>query len=180
MAKSGFTLFEAMIAMVVVGTLVTILLSIAKPNDVKQEALQKAGLALYRHIDFATNQIIIKNSPLHSLDSVKLPNGTSFSIENEEDEKYFLELYKKYLVVKRIDKSVLEGEITLRNNATFEIKLNGDCTQEAIGLYNPMLPNTSRAPKSCGLIYFDVNGNKAPNILGVDKYIVSIGKLGLR
>ena len=60
MAKSGFTLFEAMIAMVVVGTLVTILLSIAKPNDVKQEALQKAGLALYRHIDFATNQIIIK------------------------------------------------------------------------------------------------------------------------
>lgn len=180
MSKNAFTLFEAMIVMVVIGTLAGVLLSIARPTNLKQEAFQKAGLELYRHIDFATKQIMIKNSPIYSLDRVISSNGTEFSIEKEEDAKYFLELYKKYLLVKRSDKNIIEGKIILRNNATFEIKLNGDCTKEATGLYNPMLPNTSRAPKSCGLIYYDVNGDKEPNILGVDKYIVAIGKLGLK
>ena len=180
MAKSAFTLFEAMVAMIVAGTIVTVLFIAFKPGNVKQEALQKAGLVLYRHIDFATNQIMIKNSPTYSLDDVKALDGTSCSITKEDDAKCFLGLYKKYLIVKRSDSAIVDGEVTLRNNATFKIELNGDCTQEATGLYNPMLPNTTVAQKSCGLIYFDVNGVESPNILGVDKYIISIGKLGLR
>ena len=180
MAKNGFTLFEAMIVTVIVGMLVSIMLVNLRPNDIRQETLQKAALALYRHIDFATNQIIVKNSPTYSLDNVRALDGTSCSITKEADEKYFLELYKKYLIAKRSDKAITSGEITLRNNATFKIELNGDCTQEATGLYNPMLPNTSTSKRSCGLIYFDVNGEDLPNTLGLDKYIISIGKLGLR
>ena len=76
MAKSAFTLFEAMVAMIVAGTIVTVLFIAFKPGNVKQEALQKAGLVLYRHIDFATNQIMIKNSPTYSLDNVKALDGT--------------------------------------------------------------------------------------------------------
>ena len=178
--RNGFTLFEALIAMVVIGTLLSVILIVARPNDVKQDAYKKAGLELYRHIDFATKQITLKNSPTYSLDSVVLSDGTSFSIEKEDDAKYFLELYKKYLIVKRSDKNISEGAITLRSGATFEIELYGDCSIEATGLYNPMLPNTSRAQKSCGLIHFDVNGSNSPNILGVDKYIIAIGKLGLK
>ena len=45
MAKSAFTLFEAMVAMIVAGTIVTVLFIAFKPGNVKQEALQKAGLA---------------------------------------------------------------------------------------------------------------------------------------
>ena len=90
MSKNAFTLFEAMIVMVVIGTLTGVLLSIARPTNLKQEAFQKAGLELYRHIDFATKQIMIKNSPIYSLDRVISSNGTEFSIEKEEDAKYFL------------------------------------------------------------------------------------------
>ena len=34
--------------------------------------------------------------------------------------------------------------------------------------------------KSCGLIFYDVNGDKMPNRLGIDQYIISIGANGIR
>ena len=37
MAKSAFTLFEAMVAMIVAGTIVTVLFIAFKPGNVKQE-----------------------------------------------------------------------------------------------------------------------------------------------
>jgi len=29
-------------------------------------------------------------------------------------------------------------------------------------------------------VFYDVNGEQTPNVLGIDQYIISIGKLGIK
>ena len=47
-------------------------------------------------------------------------------------------------------------------------------------IYHPVKTAKRTQAKSCGLIFYDVNGVKAPNRLGLDQYIISIGSNGIR
>ena len=72
------------------------------------------------------------------------------------------------------------NKLMLKNGAYFAFKLNKNCTTNEEYIYIPATPSMRSAQNSCGLIFFDVNYQDTPNILGVDQYIIPIGKLGIK
>ena len=70
--------------------------------------------------------------------------------------------------------------LTLRNGTYFAFKLNGNCTTNETYIYSPATPNNRSAKNSCGLIFFDVNGQDFPNLVGIDQYIIAIGRNGIK
>ena len=196
----AYTLAESLIVIAIVGIMYVIVLHVLRPNNIKHEALTKAGSNLYIQIDFATKQMLAKNTKNYILTRLKDSSG-EFSVESSSSASRLLAIYKKRLsgIRKTPDATYLNlalqdssnnkvGNLkvssfqgfTLKNDAYFGIKLNNNCTTTESYIYNPSMPNKRTQAKSCGLIFFDVNGQDLPNNLGVDQYIISIGKNGIR
>ena len=75
--------------------------------------------------------------------------------------------------------SSFTGFVT-KNDSYFAVKLNNGCGTDETTLYNPMMPSKRTQGNSCGLIFFDVNADIEPNLLGVDQYLVSLTLNGVR
>ena len=78
------------------------------------------------------------------------------------------------------DVSSFEHAFKMKNGAYLGIMLNGNCSTKETKIYNPILPDKRTMENSCGLAFFDINTEEAPNTLGVDQFIVSIGKFGIK
>jgi hypothetical protein len=69
---------------------------------------------------------------------------------------------------------------TLKNETYFGINLTGDCTSQIDYIYDPSTPEKRTKTRVCATLFFDMNGKDSPNILGIDQYIVAIGKFGVK
>lgn len=196
-----------LIAVIVIGILIAAVSFNFKPNNLKTQSLMVAGKNLEGQISFATMNLLAKNSKnssmLHLIDSA----GTEFSIESEGAGEKLIKLYKKVLIAKRtssVDNAYLSSSLmgpngiykdkdnkevkisifsnyfTFKNDAFFALKLNGNCTTEESLIVDPSMPSKATAKNSCGLIFYDVNGKERPNVLGVDQYIIPLGKHGIK
>lgn len=204
MKNKAFTMAETLIAIVMLGVLGACALSLIKPSNIKKDALTKAGSSVYLQIGFATKQILAKNSLNYQMTKLLTLSGVQFSINDEEADEKLAELYKKALYtsrnstvpatytalsLKNEEGSVVGSSLTVsnftqgfktKNGAYMALMLHDNCTTNETYIYDPSAPELRTAKKSCGLIFFDVNADKAPNIVGIDQYIISIGKLGIK
>ena len=210
--KKAFTMAETLIAMVMLGILGACALSAMHPLDIKESALIKSGANTLLQINFATTQILAKNSVNYQMTKLITPGGVQFSINDDGADAKLIQLYKKTLMVSRnsnvpasyttselqsghgskiVTETVDEVDINLKvsdftqgtvvkNGAYMALKLHSNCTTDETYIFDPSVPEKRGTTKSCGLIFFDVNAQEPPNILGIDQYIVAIGKSGIR
>ena len=203
MDYKAFTLAESLIVMMIVGIIYVAMLNILRPGDISKDVLQKSGAKMMYQLDFASKQILAKNSVNYNFYNLKTASGTQFSITADKADEKLMDLFKKYLKgLRNVNVSATYLGTTLRNesngtitnvtpstfkygfftnnNAYIAIKLNKNCTTTETYIYSPVLKSNRSVTNSCGLIFFDVNGDKEPNTLGIDQYIVSIGKSGVK
>lgn len=193
--KKAYTLSEALITVTVMGILISAVITNFKPNSIKNEALQVAGMDAYGHIDRVTKMILTRHSTLYRMDSLKNVSGTTFTLSDANKNAYISALYKKYLGpnTKTVDATytdiTLTGSLKIsnfsngvfsKNNMYVAFKFNTNCTTTESTVYSPVTPNVHNPTNSCGLILYDVNGTQGPNVLNTDIYIVSVGRHGLK
>jgi len=171
-----------------------------KPTNIKEDALKKGGMNVHTQIDLAIQQTILKDTKTYSLKNFK--SGTSITSADTAAE--FAGYLKKYLIAKRKNNTIpatyastnfktssgssvslnvnnFSQKFVTRNGVYIAIQLNGNCTTTETNVYHPIydgLANTKT--KSCGLIFFDINGEEMPNRLLLDQYIVAISEFGLK
>ena len=202
--KHAFTAAETLIVIVIIGIVSSCVLVALKPGDVKKDMLKKSGNNMLLQIDFATRQVLAKNSMNYKMTKLVTNAGVQFSINDSKADEKLIALYKRALIPSRNKtipatytaielkneanakiggglkiSSVTQG-FRVKNGAYFAIKLNGNCTTNETYIYDPSAPEKRTAKKSCGLIFFDTNAEDSPNIVGVDEFIVPIGNSGLR
>lgn len=201
--KQSFTLMESMICLIVLSSIVFCMVSILKPADVKNDAYKHASLNTLIYINVATKQILANYSQNHSMLTLKNISGTSFNLSDSNKNAYLSALYAKYLqkrtqtassaytdisltdtsgsAVGSLKVSSFSNGIFIKNKSYVAFKLNANCTTtETNTIYDPSTPDNHSKANSCGLIFFDSNGEEAPNVLGIDMNIVSIGKYGIK
>ena len=67
-----------------------------------------------------------------------------------------------------------------RSDVYLAVQLFGNCDTEIKYIYDITRKPPADVKKVCGLIFYDVNSDEAPNVLGVDQYIIPIGKIGIK
>lgn len=202
--KKAFTLIEAMTAMVIVGTIAITCLATIRPGDIKKDALRKSGQDNLLRITQATKAIVSFDSTKHNMTVLKNTSGTAFTLATDSNKYLYLsQLYKKHLgsrlgsnvdttytgtalknesgsAVGNLKVSNFSGGIFIKNGTYMAFKINSDCTaSETNTIYDPS-KTTHTVSNSCGLIFYDVNGINGPNTVGVDMYILSMGKFGVK
>ncbi len=203
MKKKAFTMAETLIAMVMLGIFAACAFTNFRSVDAHGNVLVKMGSTVYMQIRIATTQILAKNSINYQMTALKTLSGTQFSITDSGADENLSALYKKYLLAKRkqtipddykslvitktnitsgndVKISDFTQEFITKSGTYVAFKLNGNCTTNETYMYDPTVPEKRTAARSCGLIFFDVNYRDKPNILGIDQYIISIGKMGLK
>lgn len=199
MKIKAFTLTEQIIVLILVGIIASAITTVVKPGEINNEAIKKAGKSVFVQIEFATTQLVSRNAKNNTL--TRLVDATGeFSIASSGSIDRLISLYKKNLMGLRNDTldstyaalKLTDGTntltlkpsdfkgFTLKNGAYFGIKLNNSCTTEITYIYDPSTPATRSKKNTCGIIFFDVNGETKPNQLGFDQYIVALGKRGIK
>ncbi len=202
MRIKAFTVVEMITTVIILGIIAVILIVNMRPNQIKKETLIKAGKASYIQVDYATAQLIAKNTKNYTLARVVGDSG-EFSIASSSNTAALINVYKKRLrglrsktlgnVYKNADLkneagSVVESGLsvsdftgfTTKDAGYFGVRLHGNCTTSEAYLYNPVRPTLRTQSNSCGQIFFDVNGEQEPNTLGIDQYLVSLTLNGVR
>ena len=204
MKNQAFTMAETLIAIVMLGVLGACALSTLRPANIKKDALIKSGASALLQINFATKQILAKNSVNYQMTKLLTTAGAQFSINDSGADAKLAPLYKKALYESRkntipatytalslkneegsaVGSSLKVSSFTqgfkTKNGTYIAFMLYDNCTTNETYIYDPSAPELRTAKKSCGLIFFDVNAEESPNIIGIDQYIVPIGKLGIK
>jgi len=201
--QKAFTLTESLITMIIIGIIYVAISSVMRPGDVKKEVLQKSGANMVYQLDFAAKQVLARNTVNYTLYNLKNPDGTEFLITADDADGKLMKLFRRYLKglknvplsssylsatlinesnvkVANVTPSTFKYGFSLNNNAYVAIKLNKNCTTTETYIYNPIQPSKRNQNNSCGLFFYDVNGEKGPNVLGIDQYVVAIGKSGIK
>lgn len=202
MIKKSYTLAEVMIVMFILGIISTFMITSLKKSDYLNKTYKKAGLSTLLQINFATKQLLAKYSYSYQMTGLKTTAGAKFSIVDSGADANLSALYKKILgsrtysapstytgadLVNEAGSKVSTYKVSTftqgfqtKHGTYFALKLNGNCTTSESYIYDPSVIDTRTAAKSCGLIFYDVNAHDGPNVVGVDQYIISIGKMGIK
>ena len=200
--KLAYTLAEISIVMMIISVIAGCFCVIIRKGDYKSETCKKAGLNALWQLNFASKQILAKYSTKYNMTGLKTLTGDEFSINDEGADAKLAPLYKKVLGSRTYTppSGYTDSNLTNENdiqvgsykvssftqgfqakNGTYvAFKLNGNCTTGETTIYDPSTPELRTSTKSCGLIFFDTNADDSPNTIGIDQYIVSITKQGVK
>ena len=197
----AFTLIEQLVVIIIIGSFAAILLTATRPGNIKKDAFKKVSKGVAIQIQFATKAILAKNTRNYSLEKMRDSSG-EFSIAVSTSASRMIGLYKKHLhplrnkavdatykakELQKEDGSKISGVkpesftgYILKNGAYFGIKLHGDCAINETYIYDPARPDMRTVSGTCGIIFIDVNEKEEPNILGIDQFIIPLGKYGVK
>ena len=204
--KKAFTLAESMIAMIVLGILGACALSVLRPLDIKTDGLKKSGKNTLIELNYATTQILANHSSNARMTGLLSDTKEEFSITDTGADVKLAKLYSKTLIISKKNDipstytaSALQNEqgekigngselkvsdftqgFKIKNHAYIAFKLHSSCDNQEEYIYDPAAIDKRTVKNSCGLIFFDVNAQDSPNILGIDQYIVAIGRQGIK
>ena len=200
MKNNAYSIVEVVVVMLILAIITIIMLGTLNSDEVNNKALEQAAKAMYLQVEKATRSVVLNNTNNYTLERMKDSSG-EFSIASSSSLNRMVELYKENMILARNatqDSNYLSGELTdntttwsgispsyftgftLRNESYIGFKLNNNCTTTISYIYDPLMPDKRSVANTCGIIFYDTNGDKKPNILGVDQFILAIGKLGLK
>ena len=187
MLKKAFTMAEAILVMVILGIIATIMISTMRPVEFQDKGLHVTAKKMLGDIDSATTQILYNDTKLGYLTEIVRTNGTKYSWKDNSTD--VLNLYKKYLTTVTRE-TVPSTSFCVTGGASRNAKAvylkNGGC----IGIYGSNISSIlTRFPDekasvttsaSQGAIFFDVNGEEEPNVVGKDRYILPVSDHGIQ
>lgn len=198
----GFGAAEILLIIFVLGLCYIITSHLNDSKLTTEDKFLKSGIETRNKLKTKTKGIISK----YSQDKKTFLNfrygKEEFSIGSFSAEKNINIIYKKafngssvkvpppsYLNSKlKNEKEQLEKSVSYFNvgfyfgtdNASYmAVKLNDDCKVTDF-VYDPTRPDTKEMYASCGLIFYDVNAEAEPNILGKDQFVYSLDTAGLQ
>ena len=200
MKYRAYTFLEQIIVIIIIGILSVVMLNIFRPNEVQEEALIKSAKGVFIQIDFATKMILAKNT--NNYNFTRLVDSTGqFSIESTDLISRLTALYQNHLLGLRnktlsaeyssrdltngttsitdLKPSSFDGFV-MKNGSFVGFKSNGNCTTTIDYIYDPSTPEKRERQNLCAIIFLDVNNEGEPNILGIDQYIIGLGKFGVK
>ena len=186
--RSGaFTMAEAIIVMTILGIIATIMITNLKPSEFRDKGLQVMAKKVLQQLDTATQQIMINNTQNGKLTTIYSPDkSTTYSI-NKNDNATFsnhtINLYKKYLSFTRKPCNTSSCTCNHYGHRKFYLK-DGACAAIYYGEANqcttfPGETACSWSVNVLGGVYFDVNGEEEPNMIGKDQFMVPLNADGI-
>ena len=95
--RLAFTLAESLITMMILSIIYVVIAGVLRPGDVKKDVLQKSGANMLYQLDFASKQILARNTVNYTLYHLKTPDGTEFLITEDDADEKLMKLFRRYL-----------------------------------------------------------------------------------
>jgi len=169
----GFTLAEVLIVLTILGIIATIYMTTLKPADFKAKGMAVAAKKALYDIDTATTEILVNDTSANETAALKSSQCTVANLAT---------LYKKYLAVTRkTGTSAACGGgtkfLTLKSGVCMGI--SAAATSE-IATWFPGETASTNTTSTCAVIYFDVNGEEGPNVVGTDRFVIPVDLNGVK
>ena len=182
--NSAFTMAEAILVMTILGIIATIMISTLKPAEFKEKGMRVMAKKVLSEIDVATTQILMNNTADGTFDTL-YEAGTSNLFNTQEDmiiiTPKLANLYKAYLSTLRKTPELPKQQFSwflLKDGATIGINFEG-VPVEGLSIF-PGEDVPTNTTFRYGSIFFDINDNEPPNILGKDQFVLPLDKHGIK
>lgn len=184
--KSAFTMAEAILVMTILGIIATIMITTLKPAEYKDKGLAILSKKVLSEVDTATTQILINNSAAGNASTLYEPGtSTVFSFETANTDANIGKLYKRYLTATR--KECNDANCPCNGYANKFYLKDGACLgitagkpSANINTWFPGETNFTEMIPSHGQIFFDINGEDEPNVMGKDQFLLPINSAGIQ
>ncbi len=176
-----------------------------KFKETPEEAFLKSGIKIKQKLKNKTRKILSKHShDKRTFSYLKFRKG-GFKIGDFDANKNINLIYRsaffgstvkvptpQYLLLPLKDENgPLKENLNIKyfnvgfffgteNSSYMAVKLNENCKVTETFVYDPTKPQSKERYSSCGLIFYDVNGESEPNTLGVDQFTYSIDLFGVQ
>ena len=199
--KKGFTLAEVLITLAIIGVVASMTIpGLINNLDIDRKANEASLRKMITALNDATKMIVMTETRNHSmtgtmsdvrfsytkyLNVIKTcKSGESYSDCDDSNVATGKSNYTDKNgneIAFTTDMSTQTGDIFMLADGTFIIVkiLGNTCNETVKALYDRDLgPKTVK--NACGYVIADVNGVKGPNKPGVDRYVIPIGKQGVK
>lgn len=196
MKKSGFTLAETLLTLAIIGVCAAMLITSIKnlrTDDLSNDIMAKKALSSFSD---AVKQVILHNTENNKMDklvTISTDPSTGAAVETAcESAACLMDIFGKYLHISKTftDSTLAPTGLTgtvygiMGDGLIFGLTYNKACNISQ-AVYPMPAPSdgaiTSITTKNaCGIIYYDVNGSKGPNAIGIDQLSIPIKKSGIK
>lgn len=194
--KKGFTLAEVLITLAIIGVVASMTIpGLINNLDIDRKANEASLRKMITALNDATKMIVMLHTRNNSMTGSEIDVG-DYYYKYLNVTKY-CQTYNKcydstvatgkqtYTAKDGTEKSFIinmsEGHPLILTDGSIVIPriLTNLCDQEIKGFYDRDL-GPQKVVNACGYINVDVNGVKGPNKPGVDRYVIPIGKQGVK
>ena len=174
--KKAFTLAEVLIVLTILGIIAAISMTTLRPAEFKARGMAVAAKKVLYDVDVATTELLLDYAQANT-DAVipsTLCNAQSLATE-----------YKKKLSAIRQTGNCSGITYDSSKPNAFFLKSGaclafGEKTTTATATRFPGETADTNDTASCGLIYFDTNGDDGPNVIGADRFIIPLDISGIK
>ncbi len=200
--KFGFTMAEVLIVLVILGVVGAICLQSMKTYNPQQKGFDTKAEKAVSVIGQAIMMMLAEDSSSDDLTGLFDESG-KFSISDSTNATRIVKKFKKHLVVNALPvnlndeyfkgnllnyKKTSLGKLTdsysnfffLQDGELLGFKFYGNCTSSETKAIPPNYRDTSTITNICASIFVDVNGEKKPNKLGSDQFVIPIDARGIK
>lgn len=200
--KFGFTLAEALIVLVILGVIGAICLQAMQTYNPQQKGFNTKAEKTVSVIGQALTMILVEDSSSDDLTGLFDETG-KFSITQTTNATRIVKKFKKHLVVNTLPvdlkseyfkgnllnyKKTSLGKLTdlysnfffMQDGTLVGFKFYGSCTSSEAKAIPPNYRDLSTINDICASIFIDVNGEKKPNKLGSDQFVIPVDVRGIK
>lgn len=199
--KKGFTLAEVLITLTIIGVVAAMTIpGLINNLDIDRKANEASLRKMITALNDATKMIVMTETRNYSMAGTMPDVRYSYAkylnvIKTCKSGESYSDCYSSDVATGKpnytdkngneiaftTDMSTQTGDIFMLADGTFIIVkiLGNTCNETVKALYDRDLgPKTVK--NACGYVIADVNGVKGPNKPGVDRYVIPIGKQGVK
>ena len=200
--KLGFTMAEALLVLVILGVIGAICLQSMQTYNPQQKGFDTKAEKAVSVRGQALTMILVEDSSSDDLTGMFDESG-KFSITETKNATRIVKKFKKHLVVNALPvnlndeyfkgnlinyKKTSLGKLTdlysnfffMQDGELLGFKFYGNCTSSETKSIPPNYRETSTINNICASIFVDVNGEKSPNKLGSDQFVIPIDVRGIK
>ena len=201
--KSGFTISEAVLTMLIIGIIVSLAVAGVKFFNPTEKGYDTLAIKTSENIEAATTQILLNNASYDNFLRIK-DGKTYFSIKDADATGKIANLYTKYLTdvnynvdlkneyfsneIKDYDDSLTGLKLQdaysnffyVTDGALIGFRFYQTCKATEENANPPLYRGRYSLENVCGSVFFDINAFKKPNKLGFDQYVLPIYERGIK